>query len=139
MSTPDVTLTREQLYDLVWNEPTRTIAARYGLSDRGLAKICMRLDVPVPGRGFWAKKAAGQELWRPRLPPLPPTAPPNERQVTMSVGAPRTIKPAPPDTAARRQALLEQDPDRLIRVPRSLTDPHALVERTADSLRRARA
>ena len=59
MTSSDVTLTREQLYDFVWNEPVRTVAARYGLSDRGLAKICVRLHVPLPGRGYWAQKAVG--------------------------------------------------------------------------------
>src|SRR5205807_3180528 len=107
MTPEPATLTREELYELVWNEPTRTIAARFGLSDRGLAKICMRLSVPIPGRGFWAKKAAGQELWRPRLRPLPPTAAPKEQQITVSARAPRATTPAP-DTPARRQAALEK-------------------------------
>src|SRR2546422_6972779 len=97
------TLTREQLYEMVWDEPIRTVAVRYGFSDRGLAKACMRLHVPVPGRGFWQKKAAGQELWRPRLPTVPLTAPPQERQITVSTEA-RRAAAAAPNTAARREA-----------------------------------
>ena len=62
MTQEPVTLTREQLYELVWNEPTRTIAVRCGLSDRGLAKICIRLHLPLPGRGYRQKKAAGKDV-----------------------------------------------------------------------------
>jgi hypothetical protein len=47
-----VVLTREQLYDEVWSEPMATLAQKYGLSDVGLAKICRKLDVPVPWRGY---------------------------------------------------------------------------------------
>ena len=32
--------TREAVYALVWSEPISKIAPRFGLSDRGLAKIC---------------------------------------------------------------------------------------------------
>jgi hypothetical protein len=137
MTADPITLTREQLYELVWSEPTRTVAARYGLSDRGLAKICIRLSVPIPGRGFWAKKAAGHELWRPRLRPLPPSAAPSERQVTVGREVSRRAVAAP-DTAARRQATVEKAPDRAIRVSPTLGSPHPLVARTEKSLRNAR-
>ena len=32
-------ITRKELYTQVWSTPTRTLAAHYGLSDVGLAKI----------------------------------------------------------------------------------------------------
>lgn len=67
-----VTLTREQLYEQVWSEPIRTLAKRYGLSDVGLAKTCRRPKVPLPGRGYWAKSAAGHPVKRMPLPGLPP-------------------------------------------------------------------
>lgn len=60
-------LTREALYDEVWATPLSTLAARWGISRNGLAKICDRVMVPYPGRGYWnAQKAA-----RPPLPPAP--------------------------------------------------------------------
>ena len=46
------------------------LAKKYGLSDRGLAKICARLNDPVPPRGYWARKAAGQVVTKDLLPPL---------------------------------------------------------------------
>jgi hypothetical protein len=33
------TLTRQELYERVWKEPMTKVAAEFGLSDRGLAKI----------------------------------------------------------------------------------------------------
>jgi DNA-binding phage protein len=62
-------LTRQELYDRVWAEPVDTLANEYGLSNVGLGKACRRHDIPVPPRGYWARKAAGQKLRRPPLPP----------------------------------------------------------------------
>jgi hypothetical protein len=45
------------------------LAKEYGVSDVALSKTCRKLLVPVPGRGFWAKKAAGATLAK--RPPLP--------------------------------------------------------------------
>jgi hypothetical protein len=50
---------RQKLYDEVWKEPITVVAKRYGVSDVAIHKICKRLNVPVPGRGYWAKIAAG--------------------------------------------------------------------------------
>lgn len=61
--------TREELYELVWATPVSTLAAEVGMSDRGIGKMCERLDVPTPPRGYWAKHAAGQKV--PTAPPLP--------------------------------------------------------------------
>jgi hypothetical protein len=63
---------REVLYEEVWARPMQTLAAKYGISDVGLAKACRKLRVPLPGRGYWAKKAVGKKLpKRPDLPTLP--------------------------------------------------------------------
>ncbi len=59
---------REQLYRQVWEQPMQKLAKEYGISDVALSKTCRKLLVPVPGRGFWAKKAAGVPLTkRPKL------------------------------------------------------------------------
>jgi hypothetical protein len=133
-----VALTREQLYDMVWSEPIRTVAARYGLSDRGLAKVCIRLHVPVPGRGYWQQKAVGKKVRQPPLKPLPASTPPNEREVTLS---PRdsTARRARSSQAVAEQRALESAPEHLIQVPGHLTAPHPLVERTARALQRRKA
>jgi hypothetical protein len=52
-------VTRKELYDLVWTEPVSQLSGRYGLSDVGFKKVCNRLNVPTPPRGYWAKNATG--------------------------------------------------------------------------------
>jgi hypothetical protein len=63
-----ITVTRKQLYDLVWSEPMRRLATRFGISDVGLAKICRKHDIPRPPRGYWAKKEFGKAPLQVRLP-----------------------------------------------------------------------
>ena len=46
------------------------VAQRYYVSGVALGKVCRKLRVPLPGRGCWARKRAGQTLKRPALPPL---------------------------------------------------------------------
>lgn len=65
-----VTYNRAKLYQEVWSEPTRSIAKRYEISDVALAKMCRKLNIPLPGRGYWAKVAAGQKPLRQPLPKL---------------------------------------------------------------------
>lgn len=50
--------------------PISKLCQEYGLSDNGLRKLCQRLSVPVPERGYWAKKAAGKARAQPELPAL---------------------------------------------------------------------
>lgn len=59
MTSDSVSLDREELYEQVWSEPMVLLARRYGISDVALAKICRKINVPVPARGYWAKRKWG--------------------------------------------------------------------------------
>jgi hypothetical protein len=62
---------REELYQKVWDRPVQKVAKDFGMSDVGLAKVCRKLFVPLPGRGYWARKAAGKKVGaRPALLPI---------------------------------------------------------------------
>ena len=63
-----VQITRKQLYKRVWKEPIVRLAKEFGISDVGLAKVCMKYDIPRPPRGYWAKLAARKKV---RKIPLP--------------------------------------------------------------------
>lgn len=67
-------LSRQELYELVWAEPVRTVAQRFGMSDVAYKKYCVRAGVPVPERGYWAKLAAGKAVTKIPLPPRAPGA-----------------------------------------------------------------
>lgn len=61
---------RDELYQEVWAEPVTTVAKRYGVSGNAIAKVCQKLQIPVPGRGYWAKKAEGHSAEHVPLPPM---------------------------------------------------------------------
>ena len=63
------TFQREQLYEEIWSVPILQLAKQYGLSDVGLAKICTKMKIPRPPRGYWAKRSYGQPTTRPILRP----------------------------------------------------------------------
>lgn len=79
-----MTLSREDLYELVWSKPMMELAKDFGISDVALAKRCRRLGIPVPGRGYWARVDAGQIPYRPKLP---------KREAKWQVG--RASRPVP--------------------------------------------
>jgi hypothetical protein len=70
VSSEIITLTRAELYEKVWNIPMLKLAKEFGLSDVGLAKLCRRHEIPVPGRGYWARIQFGQTPGRITLPAL---------------------------------------------------------------------
>jgi hypothetical protein len=59
---------REDLYRAVWSKPMMKLAEEFGISGRGLAKLCERLKVPVPPRGYWRKISLGQLIKKIPLP-----------------------------------------------------------------------
>ncbi len=59
-----VQVTREELYELVWSAPMVQVVKQHGLSDNGLRKICRKLDVPTPPRGYWALGAPKNQRMR---------------------------------------------------------------------------
>ena len=127
--------TREELYARVWESPMRTVARQLGLSDVALAKHCRKMKIPVPGRGYWARRAAGQRIRKPALPALPPTDSVTPRvshfqQQSMSSVAARP--PIPEPLAA--QVAFEALPENRIRVADTLRAAHELVRITTDAL-----
>lgn len=137
-----IVITREELYEQVWSEPLQTIAPRFGMSDVALAKNCRKMDIPLPGRGYWAKKAAGKSLSRDSLPKHPP----NSTRQTLTVdpeGNKRSeptiresvAEPAPLAAAVAAQAEFEANPRNRILVPATLRGPHKLVQKTIDALK----
>lgn len=51
----------------MWSAPSTEVAAELGISDVALGKLCRRLQVPKPARGYWARVSSGQAA---RVPPL---------------------------------------------------------------------
>lgn len=48
--------TKEVLQELVWQYPTTYIANELNVSDKAIEKLCKKLDVQKPPRGYWTKQ-----------------------------------------------------------------------------------
>jgi hypothetical protein len=130
MDNETIFLKREELYKLVWSEPVSKLARGYGLSDRGLGKICKRLEIPVPGRGYWQMKKKGLKM---PVPPLRSTKKSNATGAYIH----RTSKPhtdGEQDHETCDLVTAEKLPENKITVPSSLDSPHFLIAITQKSL-----
>ena len=128
MST-EINLSRWKLYAKVWETPISRLAADLGISDVGLRKACIRHDIPVPPRGHWARRSAGQKV---HMPPLP--RPGDDDVVLILPGGPRARPrprvPVPP---------VEAGAGELIVLPTTLDGCHPLVRKTARFFAEAKA
>ena len=61
-------LARTDLYEKVWTTPMLQLAQEFGISDVGLAKLCRRHNIPLPGLGYWRKRETGHDPGRVPLP-----------------------------------------------------------------------
>ena len=135
MADEAIFLKREELYKMVWSEPVSKLARGYGLSDRGLGKICKRLEIPVPGRGYWQMKKKGLKM------PVPSLRPTKKLNVTGAY-IHRTSKPqreGKEDNETCDLITAEKMPENKIIVPPSLDSPHSLITMTQRSLIGAKA
>jgi hypothetical protein len=128
-------LTREELYAQVWAEPMTKLAQRYGMSDRGLAKVCTRIDIPVPGRGYWARVQSGQVPLEAKLPKIKA----GQKAVVNLNKRGHILEETKELQDVAGYIESEAHPDNKIVVPDELIDPLPLVEKTTKSLRAAGA
>jgi len=124
MNDESITLHRRELYNLVWSEPVSRLAKKYGCSDVWLAKICKRYNIPRPGRGYWARKQAGE-----RVPTTPLPKKFDDPVIEIGIRHPRPGRDLP-----TKNSLTTASIPKTIRVPDSLTDPHPLVRKSAQIL-----
>jgi hypothetical protein len=142
-------MSRQALYELVWSKPMVEVAKRFNISDVALAKRCKAVDVPVPPRGWWARKAAGQDPPQTPLPKYRNSSVEKEMvQPVVREGPEPAIswqavppKPAPeaaealsPDQVDFQGRLTALD----MQVPATLSEPSSVIKRTAVHLRTAR-
>lgn len=78
------------------------VAARYNVSSSFLARVCERLNVPRPPRGYWAKLAVGKKCPRPALPEARPGDELEWSRNGEARRAPRALPKAPVATTSKR-------------------------------------
>jgi hypothetical protein len=104
---------RQSLYEEVWSQPLTRLGKKYGLSDNGVRKICIALNIPLPKAGHWAKIAAGHQI--------PRTPLPKNSKITVYVSNPKPPEPLSPEKTEdaiwlERRESFEADPTNHIAV-----------------------
>ena len=122
------TWNREELYKDVWEQPLTKLQSKYGVSNVAIGKACRKLKVPLPGRGYWARVAAGHKVKQVPLPEFQ-GAPVVQRMKTEDSPKPTTDSS---DPELAQIAKVKSHP----LTPR--TEQHRLVESSAGLLKRAR-
>ena len=126
-------LTRQELYDLVWSTAMTNLAKKFGISDVGLRKICVKHAIPTPPPGYWAKLQYGKNVAKAALPV--PTAGIRDR-IRVSIYA---VQQSPDVVVAAQLAAHKKFPDP-IEVPIELPSrPHRLASTTMKALKSAKA
>lgn len=125
-----IRLTRKELYEQVWSEPMIKLAKKYGVSDVGLRKRCMKLNIPVPPIGYWQKKEVGKAA---PPPPLQPFEGNEDIEFHMEL---EKEKNRPIDEKQYREAeeriAFERDDRNRLSVSSTLRSPHPLVAQTME-------
>ena len=113
-----IQIKREDLYHAVWERPIYEVAKELGVSDIGLGKVCRRINVPTPPRGYWAKRGAGEHIAVPKL-------------SDPSDGIHETVEVHVPGCGPRIEPISEPSAT----VGKKLKSPHRLVKTTERELR----
>lgn len=110
---------------MVWSKPLTHLAKEFDISDVGLAKVCRKHDIPLPGLGHWAKVAVGKKV---KTIPLP--HPEDDSQIDVGERSPtlRALYARKREWAAHEKQLLATLPP--IAVPEALDSPHRLTKAT---------
>ncbi len=125
------TFTRNELYNLVWSVPLLTLSKKYAISDVGLRKICVKMEIPLPKAGHWQKLKFNKNTNRPKL-----SANYNgDKAITLSLRTEEMKSiAATPSPSKILQHQIEQDMKPSLSVPEKLSNPDKLIVAARESL-----
>lgn len=129
-------LSREALYIKVWETPAVNLTKEFGVSDVAITKMCRRLEIPKPPKGYWRRIETG---FKKTIPPLP--KPGEKVQYGVWIYPKSEEKTLEFKEEFRKQQILEEKiADTLediklidIKVSASLYKPHALILQTKEA------
>lgn len=142
MTEPDaphkIVLTREELHARVWAQPMAVVAPTLWISDVGLRGRCIAMQIPVPPRGYWAKRNAGQRVRQPPLPKLGRRSASTRTVTEFFRPPPARTSDAPDKGPVAEQRRFESRPENKIVIEEYSANPHPLVAETMHRYRRAK-
>lgn len=119
-------LTRQQLYNMIWERAVSKVAPELGISDVALRKQCVKHAIPLPDATYWGRLHAGRPVKRKPLGATPKGV--NDRIVIDARAKPPAPEPVEAAIVAARQ------PVGAVAVPEKL---HPLVAKTLAAARKA--
>jgi hypothetical protein len=118
-------LTRQELYNFVWSIPLTKLAEKYQISENGLRKICVKLDIPLPKGGYWSKLKFNKKVTQ--IPFKINTAVDQFINLTFRNNE-ATLEEHYLSAFHRLKKELEAIPNLNFKVPEILTNPHPLIK-----------
>ncbi|PKV51898.1 hypothetical protein ATE84_3998 [Aquimarina sp. MAR_2010_214] len=126
------TLTRLEIYELVWSKTIRDILKEYALTNTTFKYICSENDIPVPKMGYWQKLKHNKKVLKP---PLLET-----NKTYKNIKLPIRIKGQESITKMTEINLLvheiKNNKKLLIKVPEKLYKPEKITAATKDYFKR---
>jgi len=127
-----IVLSRKELYELVWQESMLSLSKRYNISDVGLRKMCIRMEIPVPSAGYWAKVQFGKKVKKTAL------SANYKGEVTAKLQLRDENNPAADRNSPSPRTLkiqeVERDESLSLQVPEKLLKPDPLIAQTKSIL-----
>lgn len=122
-------ITREELYEKVWQKPTVKIAEEFGISDVVIAKFCRKMNIPKPPPGYWRRIETGAKI---KPTPLPKANDKTKQYVFVNMITEDDIVKLSPEIQelVDKEDLLENQ----IKIAEDFNDAHPLVIRTKQFL-----
>jgi hypothetical protein len=119
-------LTRQQLYDMIWERAVSKVAPELGISDVVLRKQCVKHAIPLPDATYWGRLHAGRPIKRKPLGIAP-------KGVSDRIVIDARAKPPAPEPIEAAIAVARQSAE-AVAVPERL---HPLVAKTLAAARKA--
>ncbi len=126
-----ITLTRKELYDLVWSTPMTSISKKYEISSGRLKGICKKVNVPIPENGYWQKLQYKKPVTIKEL----PDEILSDKEVVLNV-INKNVEIHSSEILIRNRLIkeIEDNHDLPIEVPLKLTNPDRLIVEAKDNM-----
>lgn len=122
----NTTVTRQEIYNMVWNEPLSSIIKRYTITYPELRKVLTELNIPIPENGHWSKLKFGKQV---EIKPLPEDYSGKNEVELIEKESEDLIDPK---SEIKSNNINEEESENTYKVPDKLTNPDILILNTKE-------